>query len=320
MRITLIDGAGSGPASDRLVAALGIRASTLRLHRLGEETREGQLSPCGGGFECWTDHPGVCSTRDQANAILADLMACDAVAFVTRPRFGAWDARTKAVLDRSLGLLSPFFETSDGETHPRGRYDHYPSWMVFAVGGGRAEERKRFRTLVHRNVMNLHAEAPWVAFFDEDAPLASMDAAVGEALAAIGKPSTSSFAGLPPLDERLGREGVGRHDDGTPRHVVVWVGSAKPVGTSTSEALGRALADRLLAKGWTAEVLAGGATAKDPERLLAAVGRADLVIPTAPVYVDALPAIVLGGLAFLADRPSRRRTHWLPIVQCGLPE
>ncbi|MEO0606044.1 MAG: hypothetical protein AAF211_31740, partial [Myxococcota bacterium] len=314
MRITLIDGAGSGPASDRLVAALGIRASTLHLHRLAEET----VAPCRGCFECWTDHPGICSTRDHANAILADLMASDVVAFVTRPRFGAWDARTKAVLDRSIGLVSPFFETIEGETHHRGRYDRYPSWMVFAVGGGRAEERKLFRTLVRRNVVNLHTSAPWIDFFDEDAPLARMDAAVGDALAVMQKPATTDFVSVPPLEDWLGREGVPRHDDGSPRHVVVWVGSAKPAGTSTSEALGRALADRLVAKGWTAEVVAGLPTAKRPERLRAAVERADLVIPTAPVYVDALPAIVLDGLAHLVDRPSERRTHWLPIVNNGI--
>ncbi len=315
MRITLIDGAGSGPASDRLVAALGIRASQLRLHRLEEET----VAPCRGCFECWTDHPGICSTRDHANAIVADLVDCDAVAFVTRPRFGAWDPRTKAVLDRSIGLVLPFFETIGGETHHRGRYDEYPRWMVFAVGGGRAEERRLFRHLVHRNGVNVHTDAPWVEFFDEDSPLARIDAAAGEAIAAIERAPGRPFAEAPPVNDWLAREGVGRRQDG-PRHVVVWVGSAKAAGTSTSEALGRALAERLVARGWTMEVLFGVPAAKHPERLLDAVERADLVIPASPVYVDSLPAVVMQGLHYLADHPSERRAHWLPIVQCGFPE
>jgi len=310
MRITLIDGAGSGPASDRIVAALGIRASQTRLHRLEQEL----VAPCRGTFGCWTDHPGVCGTRDHAHAILADLLDCDVVAWVTRPRFGAWDPLTKGVLDRSLGLLAPVLETGpDGATRPKKRYDHYPRWAVFAIGGGRAEERKLFRRLVERTVANLDT-APWVRFFDDSAAVAGMDAAVGEALAVRG-PAAPERA---PANDWLHREGVPRTDGA--RHALVWVGSAKPARTSTSEALGRAFAERLVARGWTMEVLAGVPAAQHPERLIEAVQRADLVIPASPIYVDTLPGIVLEGLARLVDAPRERRAAWLPIVQCGLPE
>ena len=312
MRITLIDGARSGPASDRIGSALGIRASRLHVHRLEEET----VAPCRGSFECWTDHPGVCGTRDHAQFVLQDLLAADVVAWVTRPRFGAWDARSKGVLDRSLGLLLPVLETTpDGETRARTRYPHYPRWIVFAVGGGRAEQRKLFRRLVGRNVANLRAEPPWIEFFDDEVPLASMDAAVERALAA---PEPGLGVKRPPASDWLSREGVPGGDRS--RHVLVWVGSAKAPGASSSEALGRALAERLVARGWTMEVIGGLSAAREPDRLIAAVERSDLVVPTAPVYVDTLPGIVLAGLGQLVDRRALRRTAWLPIVQCGLPE
>lgn len=314
MRITLIDSVGPSAVADRIAAAVGIRSARMTTHRLADEP----VAPCRGGFACWTDHPGVCTFRDHAAPMVEDLISGDAVAFVTRPRFGTWDPGTKAVLDRSINLLSPFFEVSHGETQRVARYERYPKWMVFAVGPLRADERRMFETLVHRNVVNLHSHAPWLGFIDEDMPLAAIDAKVGAALATLATPNPDPFREVPDTGELLHREGLPRSDD--PRRVLIWIGSAKPDGESTSEALGRALGERLTKRGWSMEVITGVSAAKHPERLSAAVARADLVVPTTPVYIDTLPTVVLQGLHHLADHPTDKRVAWMPIVQCGFPE
>lgn len=321
-QIALIDGLPPGTISTATRQVLDQWGHLATAHELQGET----LAPCQGCFECWTTRPGQCKTDDAANAIMRDCMGADAVLWTTRLRFGCWSATTKAALDRSIGILSPFFTTIRGETHHHRRYRHYPRWGVLAVVDAKTlpRERELFQVLVRRNALNLYSAAPWVGFVDEGAEPAAVRAMVLQGIRALSehapadRPFVSPFA--PRVDSRGVPEVAGRR-----RHVTLWVGSAKPTGTSISECLGRNLVEQLERRGWTSSTIHAAQVSHlrhaDAPELVAAFRAADLVVLAAPVYIDSLPALVLHGLEALAGAElGTRRPALLPIVQSGFPE
>lgn len=326
MRVTMLNGLRDGGRSLNGQLAGFLRETLDRYmaegpsHPMWDE----RFAPCQGCFGCWVEHPGVCHTRDEGNSVMADIIGSDAVFFLTQPRFGAWDPATKAGLDRSIGLLSPFFTTMQDETHHRKRYEEYPRWAVLAEAPADTPEHERrlFERIVARNVLNMQSTHPWVGWVSPDAPRHHVRSLLVEGIVAAGSPVETPFPEVQRFVDTLPREGVPRGD--RPRHAVVWVGSAKPAGTSTSEGLGQALLDRLAKRGWTTEVVhAAGSvqlSRRDAPALLDAVERADLLIVASPVYVDCLPSLVLAGLARLADADLMARPVVLPMVQCGFPE
>lgn len=110
------------------------------------------------------------------------------------------------------------------------------------------------------------------------------------------------------------------------RRGVLLVGSARPRGTSTSEALGDYLLGRLSEGGFETSVF-HACRCQRPERerrLLQAVDAADLFVLATPLYVDSLPYLVtrcceriVAHRAGLAERSSVR---FLALVNCGFPE
>jgi hypothetical protein len=108
------------------------------------------------------------------------------------------------------------------------------------------------------------------------------------------------------------------------QRAVVLVGSAKPAGTSTSEALGQYLCARLQKHGVATTVLFLSRSLKSlPDRALnVALADADLFVLTTPVYIDSLPYLVTRTLEDLARsaRPGRSPCVFAAIVNCGFPE
>jgi len=105
---------------------------------------------------------------------------------------------------------------------------------------------------------------------------------------------------------------------------VLLVGSAKPAGTSTSEALGRYLCARLAERGVATTVLFVGRSprANAGARLSAALTEADLFVLATPLYVDSLPYLVIQALEHVARTSSRRQPlcRFTALINCGFPE
>jgi len=111
------------------------------------------------------------------------------------------------------------------------------------------------------------------------------------------------------------------------KRALLLVGSAKPVGQSTSESLGNYLLVQLTAQGFTAEKLhLHRALRSAPRRqaLLTAVAQADLLVLAFPLYVDSLPYLVTSALELIAtERQSHHHPnplHLVALVNCGFPE
>lgn len=320
--LTLLDGTAQPRITEAVLAAIGELGMSGPRHDLTAEV----FAPCQGCFECWTDHPGTCKANDAANAVMRDVIGAELVLWTTRIRFGCWGPTAKAALDKSIGLLSPFFATVAHETHHRRRYRRYPRWGVLAVvpPGTSDDERELFRQLVARNAVNVHSDRHVVVFVEDTASVDELRIAVRDALRQLRDGPSLPFPAQAPFAPRERAHGVAV-DPMRPRHAVLWVGSAKPHGTSSSESLGRALLERLAARGWTTEVAHAAKLVRlrrsHASDLVDTLARADLIVLATPVYVDAVPALVLAGLARLADATlGPRRPALLSIVQCGFPE
>ncbi len=113
----------------------------------------------------------------------------------------------------------------------------------------------------------------------------------------------------------------------TPQTALLLIGSAKPPGQSTSEALASYLAGRLQAYGTATTTMHVARSLRTPARtgeLLQAVDRADLFVLAFPLYVDSLPTLVTQALERIAAQrqagPPRGAAPFLAIANCGFPE
>lgn len=109
--------------------------------------------------------------------------------------------------------------------------------------------------------------------------------------------------------------------------MLLLIGSAKPSGQSTSEALGGYLALQLQTRGvnvTTRHVARVMRTEGRIQEFLDATNHVDLIVLAFPLYVDSLPYLVTAALERWADyRQSQIRppcASLLAIANCGFPE
>lgn len=120
---------------------------------------------CVGCFGCWTKTPGVCVIKDRCAQVPAMMAASRELILVSRCVYGGFSPDIKAVLDRNVGYISPFFCLVDGEMHHVMRYDNPFRLIVHFYGADIQEEEMRIaRRLVGRNVINLGAASHEVVF------------------------------------------------------------------------------------------------------------------------------------------------------------
>lgn len=113
----------------------------------------------------------------------------------------------------------------------------------------------------------------------------------------------------------------------SPKTALLLIGSAKPAGESSSEALGGYLAQKLEERGvavTTMHVARALRTEARVAALLDAVDRSDLLILAFPLYVDSLPYLATEALERIAAhrqaQPAPSPASFLAVANCGFPE
>lgn len=113
----------------------------------------------------------------------------------------------------------------------------------------------------------------------------------------------------------------------TPKTAVLLIGSAKPKGESSSEALSNHLAERLRARGTQTEtwhVAMAMRTPAQTREFLRVIDHADALILAFPLYVDSLPYLATLALERIAahrqSQTEPRPGSFLAIANCGFPE
>jgi multimeric flavodoxin WrbA len=190
MRAVILNGAladdeMSAAVEGELVSALAGRGWEVERIRLRDLT----IAYCKGCFGCWVKTPGVCPTRDDAGLVTRTFVRSDLAVLLTPVVFGGYSSELKKALDRSAGIVLPFFMRIHGEVHHKPRYQRYPALLAIGVEDCPDEiEERVFAALVGRNAINFHAPAHRVAFVRRADSTEARRTTVAQAVAAMTVP------------------------------------------------------------------------------------------------------------------------------------
>lgn len=114
------------------------------------------IQPCYGCFKCWTKTPGKCIINDFYTEMPKFILHNNIFIIITKIHYGCYSPYIKNVIDRSIGILLPFFKSVNGEIHHVSRYDKFPKFI--AIGYGKditSDEKATFKNLVKAYCINL---------------------------------------------------------------------------------------------------------------------------------------------------------------------
>jgi multimeric flavodoxin WrbA len=97
--------------------------------------RQKSVRFCIGCYTCWTKTPGLCVHKDDmSQEIFPRWLEADVAVYATPLYHYTMNAAMKAVIERTLPALQPFFERRDGRTHHPVRHSP-PKVVVLSVAG-----------------------------------------------------------------------------------------------------------------------------------------------------------------------------------------
>ncbi len=124
-----------------------------------------RVKHCVGCFGCWVKTPGKCVIADRCSETPAMLAASKELILVTRNVYGGYSPEVKAVLDRSIGYMMPYFRLVEDEMHHTMRYDNLFTLTAHFYGCPLSEEAQSIaQQLVKANQVNLGAQRHRVYF------------------------------------------------------------------------------------------------------------------------------------------------------------
>lgn len=125
-----------------------ITGETLNLH-------EKEIKACLGCFKCWIQTPGICIIDDFGRDVVKKIIQSDYLIYLSPIVYGGYSTELKKAIDRSIGLICPFFQVYHGEIHHEKRYEEYPKLLVIGtLLEADSEQEEIFKELVERNVLN----------------------------------------------------------------------------------------------------------------------------------------------------------------------
>lgn len=124
------------------------------------------ITPCGGCFGCWIKTPGKCVIADRAQITTEHFSKCDEIVVISPIYCGGYSYKIKAVFDRSIGYLLPYFRIVNGEMHHKLRYKKSLRMTVCFYGERDAEEEEIARDVTAANALNFGTDDYQTLFFD----------------------------------------------------------------------------------------------------------------------------------------------------------
>jgi len=217
------------------------------------------VKPCTGCFQCWVKTPGQCVIPDRGREFLRLLAKAGKLTVVSRCHYGGFSPDVKALIDRRIGYMLPYFHVHEGEMHHIPRYPQRLELTWRLYGDITQGERETARRYCAANARNMHAASHTVCFHES-----------------AGAPDG---AGVKREDQKP------VHDNAciTPQKIAFINGSPRRDASITARLL-KLMEDRLpgreIARGWDAAV-SGGAGA---------------ILIAFPLYVDGIPSGLLREL------------------------
>ncbi|HDP80093.1 MAG TPA: hypothetical protein ENN21_04545 [Spirochaetes bacterium] len=287
---------------DALLSAYRKREADVTIHGLHDM----KLAHCVGCFGCWIKTPGVCVHRDAGREINREMINCDEVVLLSPVVFGGYSYALKRMVDRFIPLLHPNLGIFHGEIHHRKRYTRYPRLVSIGIQKETdREEEKIFKITAGRNTINFHAPGYAAEVVHGAMDFEELHRAIGSALdrgdEIVRDPEVKALMNSLIDDAQPAARGRGKN-------ALLIVGSPK-TGPSTSGELGSQLMRKLADNGWetgTITVRKSLFAGEKRSHFLDLIDRADLLVLAFPLYIDALPALVVKALEEIRDH---RKAH-----------
>lgn len=121
---------------------------------------------CVGCFGCWIRTPGRCVIKDRCRVLPSYISKSKEVVIISPIVYGGYSQKVKAVIDRSIGYVMPYFRIVDGEMHHKMRYNNPFNLKVYFYGECDNDEIDIAKRLVKANAINLGAGSYSVYFHD----------------------------------------------------------------------------------------------------------------------------------------------------------
>jgi len=125
------------------------------------------VKPCIGCFGCWIKTPGKCVIKDGDSEFAVMMPKMREIIVISELVFGGLSPNIKAVFDRSIGFILPFFTNVKGEMHHKQRYSKRPVFRYMFYSDTMAEaEKSTAQDLIKANAVNLGIDNYMVDFFN----------------------------------------------------------------------------------------------------------------------------------------------------------
>jgi multimeric flavodoxin WrbA len=108
-----------------------------------------EIKPCLGCFTCWVKTPGICVQKDDMQDLLIKRQNADVLILATPVYVDGMTSTMKAVLDRSIPLVQPFFEIRDNHCRHPPLHDQKPIKVVLVSVSGFTELDNFDPLLIH---------------------------------------------------------------------------------------------------------------------------------------------------------------------------
>lgn len=115
---------------------------------------DGKYAPCQGCFGCWTKSPAECFMKDRLQEISRIVGTADELIIITENCYGSYSPQVKNILDRSIGLSTPFSTYRGRQMHHTLRYGRHRLLSVIAYGDMTDAEAAVFELMAERNAIN----------------------------------------------------------------------------------------------------------------------------------------------------------------------
>jgi len=123
------------------------------------------VKPCTGCYQCWLKTPGACVIPDRGQEFTRLLAKAIQFTVVSRCHYGGFSPGVKAMLDRHIGYMQPFFHAYEGEMHHVPRYEQRFKLDWHLYGDITGAERETALRYAAANARNMHATGRAVRFY-----------------------------------------------------------------------------------------------------------------------------------------------------------
>ncbi len=120
---------------------------------------------CVGCFSCWLKTPSKCSIKDRCSESVRNLAKCDEFVVISPCVYGGYTHSVKAIIERSIGYLLPYFRVVDNEIHHKLRYKKNLTMSVYFYGECDDFDKETANLIVRANAINFGA-LPNVYFYN----------------------------------------------------------------------------------------------------------------------------------------------------------